>query len=73
MASLILADDLLPSFTFEGFSFEGQDRNSFKSGRITNEEWESVKAEIEQIYIDQDQTLAATMGTIQNKYGLAAR
>lgn len=51
----------------------GQDRNPSKGSRITNEEWELVKAETEQIYIDQDHTLAATRETIQDKYGLVAR
>jgi predicted RNA-binding protein (virulence factor B family) len=55
------------------FSRESQGNSSSKGSRVTNEEWESVKTETEYIYIDQDHTLAATMETIQSKYGLVAR
>ncbi|KAN0102872.1 hypothetical protein V8E51_011185 [Hyaloscypha variabilis] len=55
------------------FSFDGQEHNSAKSGPATNQEWELVKAEIEQLYIDQDKTLAATMQIIEENHGLKAR
>jgi hypothetical protein len=64
----------MASLTLESsFSLESRENSSSKGSRVTNEEWESVKAETEHIYIDQDHTLAATMETIQYKYGLVAR
>jgi hypothetical protein len=41
--------------------------------RISNEEWESAKPEIEQIYLDRECTLSATMTLIGMKYGIKAR
>lgn len=35
--------------------------------------WESLKEEIRQIYIDQDNTLAMTMQSIEANHGLKAR
>jgi len=67
MASLTLPQEE------SSFSLESRDNSSSKGSRVTNEEWESVKAETEHIYIDQDHTLAATMETIQYKHGLVAR
>ncbi|KAE9374329.1 hypothetical protein N431DRAFT_455105 [Stipitochalara longipes BDJ] len=55
------------------FSFDNQNHNSTKAIRATDQEWESVKTEIEQLYIDQDKTLAATMQMIEENHGLKAR
>jgi hypothetical protein len=64
----------MASLTLESsFSLESRENSSSKGSRVTNEEWESVKAETEHIYIDQDHTLAATMETILHKHGLVAR
>jgi hypothetical protein len=41
--------------------------------RVSNEEWESAKPEIVQIYLDQDCTLSASMTLIERKYGIRAR
>jgi len=53
--------------------FDSEDHNSTKAGRVSNQEWDSVKPEIENLYIDQDQTLAATMQKIEADHGLKAR
>ena len=69
MASLIT----MPEEAEEPFSFDSQEYNSTKVRRVTDREWESVKTEIEQLYIDQDQTLATTMQVIEKTHGLKAR
>jgi hypothetical protein len=50
-----------------------QDANTSKAGRIGNDKWDSIKEEIHQIYIDQDNTLSTTMRTIEERYALKAR
>ncbi len=67
MASLTLTQEALMSLDFQ------QDANTSKTGRISNEKWDSIKKEIRQIYIDQDNTLSTTMRTIEERYALKAR
>jgi hypothetical protein len=55
----------------ENVSFSGSQHAS--KSRISNEEWELAKPEIEQIYLDEDCTLSAAMTLIGMKYGIKAR